>query len=93
MTEFKRIIQLRNNGKTQREIGIELGLSERTVRNYLKTGSIPSYTRTVSTRPDPLSEVHLQIAHEMLQGACDTIQLCDYNAVHFSTASHGHEPF
>ncbi len=67
MTEFKRIIQLRNDGKTQKEIGIELGLSERTVRNYLKSGSVPSYTRTVSTRPDPLSEAHLQIAHEMLR--------------------------
>ena len=67
MTEFKRIVQLRNNGKTQKEIGIELGLSERTVRNYLKTGSIPSYQRTVATRADPLSEVHLKIAQEMIR--------------------------
>lgn len=67
MTEFKKIVQLRNDGKTQKEIGIELGLSERTVRNYLKSGSFPSYTRTASTRPDPLSEAHLQIAHDMLR--------------------------
>lgn len=67
MVEFKRIVQLRNDGKTQKEIGIELGLSERTVRNYLKSGAVPSYTRTASTRPDPLSEAHLQIAHEMLR--------------------------
>ena len=67
MTEFKRIVQLRNDGKTQKQIGIELGLSERTVRNYLKSGSVPSYTRTVSTRPDPLSAAHLQIARDMLR--------------------------
>jgi transcriptional regulator with XRE-family HTH domain len=66
MTDFKKIVQLRNEGKTQKEIGVELGLTEKTVRKYLKSGSIPSYTRTVSTRPDPLSEAHLNIALEML---------------------------
>lgn len=67
MTEFKRIVQLRNEGKTQKEIGIELGLSERTIRNYLKSGTVPSYTRTAPTRSDPLLDSHLQIAHEMLR--------------------------
>ncbi|MEO5971202.1 MAG: IS21 family transposase [Bdellovibrionia bacterium] len=67
MTEFKQIVQLRNVGKTQKEIAAELGLSERTIRNYLKSGSIPCYERSVPTRPNPLSEEHLAIAHEMLR--------------------------
>jgi DNA-directed RNA polymerase specialized sigma24 family protein len=50
MTEFKQIVQLRNLGKTQKEIAAELGLSERTIRNYLKSGSIPCYERTVPTK-------------------------------------------
>jgi len=45
MTEFQRIIQLRNEGKTQDEIAKIVGVSRRSVIRYLKMGKIPEYSR------------------------------------------------
>lgn len=56
MTEFQRIIQLRNAGKTQDEIAKIVGVSRRSVIRYLKMGKIPEYSRAnKSTRADPLA--------------------------------------
>jgi transposase len=66
MNEFKRIVQLRNGGKTQAEIAAELGVTERTVRNYLKNGRIPVYERTAPTRSDPLTADQLELARGIL---------------------------
>jgi transposase len=56
MTDFKQIIQLRNQGLTQDEIANKIGISRRSVIRYLKSGDIPSYQRKEkSTRPDPLA--------------------------------------
>jgi transposase len=52
MDEFKQIIKLRNKGQSQKEIANRLGVSERTVRNYLKNGKIPVYQRNKPTRGD-----------------------------------------
>ena len=55
MDDFKRIIQLRNEGKTQEEIAQIIGVSRRSVIRYLKSGKIPKYSRPLkSNRSDPL---------------------------------------
>jgi len=38
MDEFKKIIILRNQGLTQKQIASEMAVSEKTLRMYLKTG-------------------------------------------------------
>lgn len=59
MTEFKQIVQLRNEGKTQQEIAELLGISRRSVIRYLKNGSIPVYSREKkATRPDPMEDFY-----------------------------------
>lgn len=66
MTDYQRIVQLRNSGKTQEEIARELGISRRSVIRYLKDGKIPSYSRrTKSNRPDPM-EGFYEIVEEKL---------------------------
>ncbi|MBL4867818.1 MAG: IS21 family transposase [Pseudomonadales bacterium] len=56
MTDFQRIVQLRNRGKTQEEIARELGISRRSVIRYLKDGKVPVYNRqTNSNRKDPMA--------------------------------------
>ena len=54
MTEYKQIVQLRNKGKTQREIALALGISRRSVIRYLKEGKIPQYKREAPTKKDPM---------------------------------------
>ena len=79
MNEFKRIVQLRNAGKTQKEIAAELGVSDRTVRNYLKEGKIPVYERHLPTKPDPLGAKQLQMAQEILKQYPGTRSLTIYS--------------
>ena len=55
MTDFKQIIVLRNEGKSQDDIAKQLGISRRSVIRYLKSGKIPVYKREVgATRIDPM---------------------------------------
>lgn len=55
MTDFKQIIVLRNEGKSQEDIAIQLGISRRSVIRYLKSGKIPVYKREVAaTRVNPM---------------------------------------
>jgi response regulator of citrate/malate metabolism len=46
MSDFQKIIQLRNSGKTQEEIADLVGISRRSVIRYLKYGSIPVYRKS-----------------------------------------------
>ena len=56
MTDFKQIIQLRNKGRSQKEIAKALGISRRTIIRYLKDGHIPKYERkNPSNRTDPMN--------------------------------------
>ncbi len=52
MDQFQKIVQWRNEGRTQEEIARDLGIDVKTVRTYLKTGKIPVYQRAVRTRED-----------------------------------------
>lgn len=55
MNDFKIIIKLRNEGKSQSEIASYLGISRRSVIRYLKSGKIPQYKREAGpTRIDPM---------------------------------------
>lgn len=55
MTDFKQIIILRNEGKSQQDIAIQLGISRRSVIRYLKSGKIPTYKRANgATRINPM---------------------------------------
>ena len=53
MSDFQEIVKLRNEGKKQKDIARILGVSERTIRNYLKKGKIPIYKRDIHTKEDP----------------------------------------
>lgn len=54
MTEFEDIVKLRNQGKTQEEIGQIIGKSRKTVGKYLRSGKIPKYKRTHSGKKDKI---------------------------------------
>lgn len=57
MTDFKEIVKLRNQGKSQEDIANLLGLSRRTIIRYLQSGKIPKYNRTnKSNRQDPMAD-------------------------------------
>ena len=53
MADFQEIIKLRNEKKTQKEISRILGISEKTIRKYLREGKIPEYKRSAPTKKDP----------------------------------------
>ena len=66
MTDFKQIIILRNQNKSQQEIASILGISRRSVIRYLKTGKIPVYKREkLVTRPDPLVDFMDEISIQL----------------------------
>lgn len=55
MSDFQKIIVLRNEGKTQEEIANQLSISRRSIIRYLKSGKIPVYKReNAATRADPM---------------------------------------
>lgn len=56
MTDFREIIRLRNQGFNQEDIAQRIGISRRSVIRYLKTGKIPKYERTKSTKVDFMIE-------------------------------------
>ena len=67
MTDYQKIVQLRNSGKTQAEIADQLGISRRSVIRYLKQGKIPKYSRpNKSNRPDPMENFY-QIASDKIE--------------------------
>jgi transposase len=67
MTDFKQIIILRNEGKSQEDIAVLLGISRRSVIRYLKSGKIPVYKRDVgATRIDPMANF-LDLAKNCLE--------------------------
>jgi len=76
MTTFSQIIQLRNQGKTQEDIALALGISRRSVIRYLQNGNIPVYSRkTKSNRLDPMSGFY-EIAEKQLE-TCPSLLLDD----------------
>ena len=84
MTEFQKIIQLRNEGKTQEEIASIVGISKRSVIRYLKLGKIPKYSRkTKSNRPDPMKEFY-DLAEEKVRtnSTINVMELFEYLKEH-----------
>jgi transposase len=79
MSDFKQIIQLRNSGKTQDEIAHILCISRRSVIRYLKSGSIPVYSReTKSNRRDPLEQFLPQVKSKIGKTRLNLNDLFEY---------------
>lgn len=82
MDDFKKIIQLRNEGKTQEEIAQTLGISRRSVIRYLKNGKIPQYSRAFkSNKIDPLTDFYDLVQEKLkLNSKISLNELYDYLA-------------
>ena len=81
--QVKRLFDVRNKHKYQYQVADAAGISRKTARKYLKTGTLPSHCRvehTWSTRQDPFSEDWTFIEQILIdtQGALEGKTLFDH---------------